>query len=250
MNTLERKKIVVTGGSRGLGLGIVEALVTQKANVTVIGRDPAHLAGIAKRLGVKVVLGDATKEDLARSTLSEVRPSVLILNAGAIPGMGPLHELTWEDFSRNWDVDVRIGFHWVQAVLRLPLAPGSRVVITSSGAALNGSPLSGGYAGAKRTLWFVAQYANDIAEELNLGIRFQVILPMQIIGDTDLGRKAAETYAKTNGVPVEAFLAQFGAPMPPSVVGSHVLSILTEPRYDAGLAFGLSGDKGIISLDS
>jgi D-arabinose 1-dehydrogenase-like Zn-dependent alcohol dehydrogenase len=40
MVTLEGQKVVVTGGSRGLGLGIVEALVAQKAHVTVVARDP------------------------------------------------------------------------------------------------------------------------------------------------------------------------------------------------------------------
>jgi NAD(P)-dependent dehydrogenase (short-subunit alcohol dehydrogenase family) len=38
MVTLEGEKVVVTGGSRGLGLGIVEALVAQKAHVTVGAR--------------------------------------------------------------------------------------------------------------------------------------------------------------------------------------------------------------------
>jgi hypothetical protein len=141
MVTLEGQKAVVTGGSRGLGLGIVEALVAQKARVTVVARDPERLAEVSKRLGVNVARGDVTDEKLARGVLSDVRPSVLVLNAGATPPMGPLHELTWENFSRAWDVDVKAGFHWVQATLRLPLPRGSRVIIASSGAALNGSQL-------------------------------------------------------------------------------------------------------------
>jgi len=162
MENLENQKVVVTGGSRGLGLGIVEALVARKAQVTVVARDPERLTAVAKRLGVNVVRGDVTDEKLARAVLSDVRPLVLVLNAGATPSMGPLHELSWENFSRAWDVDVKAGFHWVQATLRLPLPRGSRVIIASSGAALNGSPLSGSYAGAKRMLWFMALYANDV----------------------------------------------------------------------------------------
>jgi len=41
--TLEGQEVVVTGGSRGLGLGIVEALVAQKAHVTVVARDPERI---------------------------------------------------------------------------------------------------------------------------------------------------------------------------------------------------------------
>jgi NAD(P)-dependent dehydrogenase (short-subunit alcohol dehydrogenase family) len=250
MATLEGQKIVVTGGSRGLGLGIVEALVAQNAHVTVVARDPERLAEVSKRLGVDAVRGDVTDEQLARTVLSDVRPSVLVLNAGATPTMGPLHELSWEDFNRTWDVDVKAGFHWVQEVLRLPLPRGSRVIIASSGAALNGSPLSGGYAGAKRMLWLMALYANDVAQRLDLGIRFQAILPQQIIGDTELGRQAAEAYAKAKGVSLEVFLAGFGTPMPPRQVGDNVVSILMDPRYAKDVAFGMKGDLGIVSLDA
>lgn len=250
MENLEGQKAVVTGGSRGLGLGIVEALVAERAQVTVVARDPERLTEVSKRLGVQVVRGDVTDQKLALRVLSEVRPSVLVLNAGATPPMGPLHELSWENFSRAWDVDVKAGFHWVQETLRLPLPRGSRVIIASSGAALNGSPLSGSYAGAKRMLWLMALYANDLAQRLDLGIRFQAILPQQIIGDTELGRQAAKAYASSKGVSLEVFLAGFGAPMPPRKVGDNVVSILTDPRYAKGVPFGMKGDLGIVSLDA
>ena len=250
METLEGQTAVVTGGSRGLGLGIVEALVAQKARVTVVARDPERLAAVAKRLGVDVVRGDIADESIARGVLGEVRPTILVLNAGVAPPMGPLHELGWENFSQPWNIDVKAGFHWVQHAIRLPLPRGSRVILGSSGAAVNGSPLSGGYAGAKRMLWLMAGYANDLAAGLELGIRFQAIVPQQIIGDTDLGRKAAETYARRKGVSLEAFLAGFGAPMPPRKVGDNVVAILTDPRYAKGVAFGMNGDRGIVSLDA
>ena len=249
METLEGQKVVVTGGSRGLGLGIVEALVARKAQVTVVARDPERLAEVAKRLGVKTVRGDVTDEKLAHGVLSDIGPSVLVLNAGATPPMGPLHELSWENFNRAWEVDVKAGFYWLQETLRLPLPRGSRVIIASSGAALNGSPLSGSYAGAKRMLWLMALYANDVARKLDLGIHFQAIIPQQIIGDTALGRAAGEAYAKGKGVSVEIFFAGFGAPLPPRKVGDNVVSILTDPRYATGVAFGMKGDLGIVPLD-
>ncbi len=68
-----------------------------------------------------------------------------------------------------------------------------------------------------------------------LDIRFQTIFPQQIIGDTELGRQAAEAYAQRQGVSVEKFLAGFGAPMPPREVGENVVSILTDTRYATGV---------------
>jgi NADP-dependent 3-hydroxy acid dehydrogenase YdfG len=173
-----------------------------------------------------------------------------VLNAGAKPVMGRLDQLNWQDFSATWETDVKGGLYWIQAALKTPLKSGSRVLVASSGAARDGSPLSGGYAGAKRMLWLMALYANDVARQLDLGIRFQAILPQQIIGDTELGRTAGEAYARSRGVSLEAFFAGFGAPMPPRKVGDNVVSILTDPRYAAGVAFGMKGDLGIVSLDA
>ena len=48
-------------------------------------------------------------------------------------------------------------FNWTREALLLPLQPGSAVIAFSGGAAVNGSPLSGGYAGA--TIRFIASYA-------------------------------------------------------------------------------------------
>ena len=123
------------------------------------------------------------------------------------------------------------------------------MLIGSSGAAVAGSPLSGGYAGAKRMLWLMAHYANGAAAELGLGIRFQVIIPQQIIGETAHGQAAAEAYARRKNISVETFLKNYGAPMPPLRVGEHVVSILTDPSFQQGTAFGLKGETGITSLD-
>src|SRR5882672_11997757 len=137
MQTLERQRVLITGGSRGLGLGVVEALVARQAKVTVLARDSARLTELKARLGVSIVSGDAADPMLAESVLREVRPSVLVLNAGATPTMAPLHEQTWESFSKNWNTDVKATFHWMQAALRLPFEQGSRVLISSSGAAID-----------------------------------------------------------------------------------------------------------------
>ncbi len=82
MQTLEQRRVLIAGGSRGLGLGVVEALVARHANVTVVARDSARLTELKARLGVSIIPGDATDPMLAESVLREVRPSVLVLNAG------------------------------------------------------------------------------------------------------------------------------------------------------------------------
>ena len=247
--SLKDKTIVVTGGSRGLGLGLVEALVDQGAKVTVVARDTDALASVKERLGVAVQPADVTDEGAAQRILAEVRPDILVLNAGATPPMGRLDQLSWADFTSPWETDVKAGLYWMQAALNQPLKPGSRVLVVSSGAAENGSPMSGGYGGAKRMLWFMAKYANGVSEKKRLGIRFQAIVPQQIIGGTGVGDNASRVYAHAAGLEREAFLARFGAPLPPRKFGDHLVAVLDDPQYATGVAFGLKGDTGITVLE-
>ena len=248
MNVKDRQ-VIVTGGSRGLGLGLVEALVAREAKVTVVARESDALAAARKRLGVAVIPADVTDEAAAHRILGEVRPDILVLNAGAKPPMGRLDQLSWEDFSATWETDVKGGLYWMQAALKTPLKSGSRVLVGSSGAAENGSPLSGGYAGAKRMLWMMAKYANGVSAQNKLGIRFQAIVPQQIIGNTGVGEAGAGAYARAAGIGREEFLARFGAPMPPREFGEKVISVLEEAKYDDGVVFGLKGDTGITMIE-
>ncbi len=247
--TLKDRTVLVTGGSRGLGLGLVEALVDKGAKVAVVARTEESLLLAKERLGIVAVAADITDKAAAIQILSNVRPDVLVLNAGATPNMGRIDEMSWSDFSSTWETDVRGGFHWIQAALNLPLAAGARVLISSSGAAQQGSPLSGGYAGAKRMLWFMAKYADAVARQKQLGIRFQALLPLQIIPGTGVGDQASKAYANGLGIGHGAYLERFGKPMPPRVFGEHVVSILSDPQYEPPLAIGLKGDTGITILE-
>jgi hypothetical protein len=130
----------------------------------------------------------------------------------------------------------------------MPLASSSRVLLSSSGAAIDGSPLSGGYAGAKRMIWLMANYANGVANDLDLGIRFQALLVRQIVGATELGRTAAEAYARRKGVSTEAFLGGFGKPLEPRDYGEFVVTALTDPTYESAQAFAIRGETGIHTL--
>ena len=98
-------------------------------------------------------------------------------------------------------------------------------------------------------LWFMARYANGVSEQKDLGIRFQTIVPQQMVGDTGTGDAGSHAYADAMGVTQEAFLARFGTPMPPRQFGDHLVAVLDEPQYATGLTFGLKGDTGITVLE-
>src|SRR6266508_2955896 len=147
MRQLDGKIAVVTGGSRGLGQGIVRALAAEGAAVWTLARDAERLDQLKREVaGVQTLVADVTDPQTAPQTLRATRPDILVLNAGATPTMAPIHQQSWEQFARVWETDVYMTFAFGKQALLQPLAPGSVVLIVSSGAAIGGSPGSGAYA--------------------------------------------------------------------------------------------------------
>ena len=211
-NTLAGSTAIVTGASRGFGRGIAEAFAAAGADVI----------GVARSGGT--VTADATDPATAHRLIDEYAPRTVVLCAGAAPQLSPLQEQTWESFSQNWNVDVAQAFHWIREALRRPLAPGSTVIAVSSGAALNGSPLSGGYAGAKATVRFITSYAALESERAGLGIDFVSVLPT-LTPSTELGAKAVAAYAERQGVDVDTFVQSMPPALTPEQAGKSVLEL-------------------------
>ena len=126
------RRALVIGGTSGVGHATATALTAAGTQVLATGHQR-----------------DATDPAQVTALLDEADPDLVVVAAGTRPRMAPIEEHTWESFSLPWNVDVRIAFEVGRAALARPLRPGSTVLIVSSGAGLVGSPLSGGYAGAK-----------------------------------------------------------------------------------------------------
>ena len=231
-NTLSGSTAIVTGAGRGFGRGIAAALAGAGTRVVGVARGAAELDALPGEFAnFTAVTADAADPATARRLIDEYRPRTIVLCAGAAPQMSPLQEHTWESFSQNWNVDVAQAFHWIRYALRRPLAPGSTVVAVSSGAAINGSPLSGGYAGAKATVRFITGYAALESQRAGLGIEFVSVLP-GLTPSTELGAKAVAAYAKRQGVGVEEFVQSMQPALTAEQVGKSVLEIATGQLRD------------------
>ena len=227
-NELAGVTALVTGASRGFGQGIATALSGAGAHVVGVARDPGPLEELRAQLGgsFTAVAADAADPVAAGALIDKHRPRVLVLNAGATPLPRPIHHHTWQTFSRNWEVDVAHVFHWVREALLAPLEPGSTVVTLSSGAALFGSPLSGGYAGAKAGIRFLTGYAAEESARERLGIRFVSLLP-QLTPATALGAVFAAAYAAPPGSVAAASPGAPGPVLTPDQVGKVVTELIT-----------------------
>ena len=156
------------------------------------------------------------------------------------------HDLAEVRAELGAQVDVRQAFQWLRASLTEPLEPGSTVVSFSSGAAIQGSPLSGGYAGAKATVRFLTSYAAEESARLGLGIRFTSVLP-RLTPATGLGAAAVAAYADRAGLEVADFLDRLGPPTLPATLAADLVDLLAHPSL-ASAAYTAQPTGGLVPL--
>lgn len=222
----EKKKIVVVGASRGLGRAVALKLA-ERARVVAIARDARALETLAaEHADITVEPGEATDPTFSGRVLAQHEPDALVLVAGAQPLMQPISQYDWESFERPFQTDTKLTFHWLRDALRLPMKPGGRIVVFSSGAAIGGSFLSGGYASAKQAQRFLCNYARQEATERDLGLTVQCLLP-QLNPNTRLGAAGIAAYARRAGESVDGFVKKrFGVALTPDVAAAEVARAL------------------------
>jgi NAD(P)-dependent dehydrogenase (short-subunit alcohol dehydrogenase family) len=244
MARLTGRTMAVIGGSRGVGRQIVEAGLDNGARVLAAARQADALEQLARdKPGVEVLALDATDEGAPAKVFDVLAPDILVVSAGAFPPAAPLHEQSWREFAVNWEADVKIAFLFCRAALTRPLRAGASVIVISSGAALAGSPISGGYAGAKRTQIFIANYAQKESDRLGLGLRFIALAP-RIMPDTDLGRHAVKGYSGYLGISAADFIRGMASPPAASDVANAVIELAAAEDRPKESLFVVSG-KGL-----
>jgi NAD(P)-dependent dehydrogenase (short-subunit alcohol dehydrogenase family) len=241
MLSLTGRNMVVIGGSRGVGRRIVEAGIRNGARVLAVARQESSLRQLAGEVsGTEVLALDATDEGAPSRVFAVLPPDILVLCAGAFPPAAPIQAQNWQEFSVNWETDVKMAFLFCRAALSRPLPAGASVILISSGAALAGSPISGGYAGAKRTQMFIANYSQKESDRLGIGLRFTALAP-RIMPDTALGMHAVAGYSGYLGISAADFINGMDAPPSSSDVATAVVELATDPGRAKGKVFVVSG---------
>jgi len=244
MIPLTGKKVVVIGGSRGVGRQVVGVAIRDGARVLTVARQDGPLRQLAQEVpGAEILSLDATDQAAPGKVFDVLQPDVLVLSAGALPPAAPLHEQNWEQFRVNWEADVKMAFHFCKAALTRPLAVGSSVILISSGAALQGSPISGGYAGSKRTQIFIQNYSQKESDRLGLGIRFMALAP-RMMPDSDIGRHAVAGYSRYLGITPAEFVQGMESPPTSFDVANAAIELVTNPDPSKGNVFVVWG-KGL-----
>jgi hypothetical protein len=193
--------------------------------------------------GIKVLALDATRPSAPSKVFEILVPEILVLGEGSIPHAAPLHEQTWRRFAVNWENDVKIAFHFCKTALARPLPPGSSVILIASSAALAGSPLTGGFAGAKRTQMLIANYSQKESDRLGLDMQFVALAP-GIIPETDFGKLAVGGYSRYLGMSPNEFLQGMASPPTQADLVKAVIELAANPYQSRGKMFTITG-KGL-----
>ncbi|WP_104105949.1 SDR family oxidoreductase [Nocardioides sp. 616] len=184
MHGLKDKVAIVTGASRGIGLGVAERLVAEGARVCVTARKPEALAEAVQSLGgpdhAIGVAGNAADpahraEAVARTLEAFGSVDLLVNNTGINPAYGPLVELDLDAARKILDTNVVSALGWVQEVHRAWMAEhGGAVVNISSVAGTKPAPGIAMYGASKATLISLTE---SLALELGPSVRVNAVAP-------------------------------------------------------------------------
>jgi NAD(P)-dependent dehydrogenase (short-subunit alcohol dehydrogenase family) len=145
------KSAVVTGGAKGIGLGVVRELTAEGWHCAILDSDPAGQA-VADELGGAFVQADVTLPEELRAAFADLAarfgPIHGLVNSAGINRTGPSDQVLPEDWQRVLDVDLSGTFYACQAAFP-HMAPGSAIVNLASVFAMRALPGRVAYAAAK-----------------------------------------------------------------------------------------------------
>jgi 3-oxoacyl-[acyl-carrier protein] reductase len=184
MQGLKGRTAVVTGASRGIGLGIAQRLVDEGARVVLTARKPEALEEAVSALGgPDVALAVAGKADdpahreevVTRAVETFGSLDLLVNNAGINPAYGPLVDLDLDAARKIVEVNAIGALAWVQAAHRAWMGEhGGSVVNISSVSGVKPAPGISMYGASKAMMISLTE---SLAVELGPTIRVNAVAP-------------------------------------------------------------------------
>jgi NAD(P)-dependent dehydrogenase (short-subunit alcohol dehydrogenase family) len=176
----EGRVALVTGGTRGIGFGIAQELVSRGARVVITARKPEELEAAVAELGADSAVaarGSADDEQHQAEAVALAherfgRLDHLVNNAAVNPQYGPLVDADLGAVRKVFEVNVTAVLGWTQQAMRAGLST-SILNVASVGGIRAGSPI-GAYNASKAALIHLTR---QLGVELGPQVRVNAIAP-------------------------------------------------------------------------
>ena len=185
MQEIANKSVLITGGSKGIGLGIAHSLVAEGVNVAITSRsaaaaqqaaDELNSLGKGKALGIVADVRDMGAQEASVAQVIEAwgKLDVLIANAG-LGHFGSIEDLTAEQWNETIDINLTGVFNSVKAAIpALKKTEGYIITIAS----LAGTNFFAGGSAYNASKFGLVGFSQAIMLDLrNYGVRVTTIMP-------------------------------------------------------------------------
>jgi len=200
------KQALITGGARGIGFGIAEAMLAAGYKVAVTGLTAAEVAAVPRRDNLNAVTLDVTDDAVIAACIAGLpRLDVLVNCAGMVLRDGK--EFTIEGFQKVIDVNLTGTMRMCLAAKPLLDQQGGAIVNIASVWSFFGSPLVPAYTASKGG---VAQLTKALAVAWAPAIRVNAIAPGWI--ETDLTKATQADKARSDAIVSRTPFGRWGQP--------------------------------------
>lgn len=193
---LKTAKVLVTGGSTGIGRDVARVLVERGARVAICARHEARLRAAAKEVGATAILGDVSQEAdairIVRETVETLGGYNVLVNNAGIGLFAPLLDITTAMMRQVWEVNV-LGATLVarESARHFVAQQSGNIVNVGSTSGLRAGPGSSAYASTKFALRALTESWR--AELRTHNVRVMLLNPSEVV--TEFAGRAGRTQA-------------------------------------------------------
>jgi NAD(P)-dependent dehydrogenase (short-subunit alcohol dehydrogenase family) len=249
---LQQKKIVIIGGTTGIGLSAAKAFVKQGAKLVLVGRNPDSCKNAKHLLSDNVIVhtADASNTNTAADAIE-----LCVQHFGGFNGLyhvaggsgrkfgdGPLHELTLEGWNKTFDLNLTSLMLSNQAAIKKFLGMKTGGSILNIGSVLGVSPSPGyfvthAYAAAKSAvIGFTRSVAAYYAKN---NIRVNVLAPALV--ETPMSQRASEDESIMDFIKTKQPLDGGRNGRPEDLDGAAVYFMSDDSRFTTGQILYVDG---------